>query len=257
MRNKIIISLIAIFFGVITWGIVYAVGIFGDNSDINPAIPLPPDTIITIPKAYEPEAIEQLVLESRFQEEKEALQRQKAMEKYQSLLRFGVTDTTEWKIYQNSEAGISFQYPDIFNRVNMQVVNGDTGRIFTGVLEFFPNHWISFGGITEDYSATRGGTITDTRGYTKKGDDYFVFGVRPEAYAFWEYNNNNSQALVVTNTEIGQVLSRESVAVFVNIPNSPFSGIVFEIHPLNSSEPVDKKDIEILRQIVSSITFTK
>ncbi len=173
----------------------------------------------------------------------------------------GVTDnkTEEWKIYQNKEVGISFRYPDIFKRVNMQMVNGDMGRIFTGVLEFAPNHWISFGGATADYSKAQGGSILDTQGYEKQGDKYaikFVWGknqIMPSE--FWPVNHGNGQAIVIRNTEIGQILSRESVAVFVNIPNSLFPGMVFEIHPLRSDEPVNKNELEILRQIVSSITF--
>lgn len=165
----------------------------------------------------------------------------------------------EWKMYQNKEVGISFQYPNIFKRVNMQVVNGDTGRMFTGVLEFAQNHWISFGGATKNYTASRGGGITDTLGYEKQGDKYvieFVWGknqVIPSE--FWPVNDGKGQAIVIRNTEIGQILSREGVAVFVNIPNSLFSGIVFEIHPLRSGDPVNEKEVEILRQIVSSIMF--
>jgi len=167
----------------------------------------------------------------------------------------------EWKMYQNKEVGVSFQYPDIFKRVNMQVVNGDTGRIFTGVLEFAPNHWISFGGATTDYSKARGGSILDTQGYEKQGDKYvikFSWGedqVVPSE--FWSVDDGKGQAIVIRNTEIGQILSRESVAVFVNIPNSLFSGMVFEITSLRSGEPVDEKEVEILRQIVSSTTFNQ
>lgn len=165
----------------------------------------------------------------------------------------------EWKTYQNKEVGVSFQYPDIFKRVNIQVVKGDTGRMLTGVLEFTQNHWISFGGTTKDYKASKGGGIMDTQGYEKQGDTYaikFLWGKAPVVPSeFWPVNNGDGQSIVIRNTEIGQVLSRESVAVFVNIPNSLFSGIVFEIHPLNPNESVDEKEIEILRQIASSLTF--
>ncbi|MFZ2303459.1 MAG: hypothetical protein WAV98_01550 [Minisyncoccia bacterium] len=167
----------------------------------------------------------------------------------------------EWKMYQNKEFGISFQYPDIFKRVNIQVVNGDTGRRLTGVLEFAQNHWISFGGVTKDFTKSRGGSLVDTYGYEKVGDAYlvkFVWGDdRVVPSEFWSVNKGGDKAIVVRNTEIGQVLSNKSVAVFVNIPNSLFPGIVFEIHPLLSNESVDEKEIEILRQIVSSITFSR
>jgi hypothetical protein len=121
------------------------------------------------------------------------------------------------------------------------------------VLELAPNHWISFGGVTKDYSASKGGDITDTHGYEKQGEKYaikFVWGnqdVIPSE--FWLVNSRKDQAIVVQNTEIEQILSRESIAAFVNIPDSSFPGIVFE------TTPVDKNEIEMLRQIVSSITF--
>ncbi|MDP3771946.1 MAG: hypothetical protein Q8Q94_01050 [bacterium] len=169
--------------------------------------------------------------------------------------------TGELKLYQNKEIGISFRYPDIFRRVDMGVHSGETGRRFTGVLEFAPNQLISFGGTTKDYSASRGGSITDTHGYEKQGEKYaikFIWGnqeVTPGE--LWPVNSGKDQAIVIRNMEIEQVLSRESVAAFVNIPNSPFPGIVFEMTPVSPDKSVNEKQVEILRQIVSSITFEK
>lgn len=168
-------------------------------------------------------------------------------------------ETVEWKKYHNEEVGISFEYPDIFERVDMQVINGETGRQFIGVLEFYPNHWISFGGATNDYTASKGGTLVDTHGYEKQREKYaikFVWGnqeVIPSE--FWPVNGGKDQAIVLRNTNIEPVLSREGVAAFVKIPDSTFPGVVFEISASDSGEPVDEKDVAILRQIVSSITF--
>jgi len=167
--------------------------------------------------------------------------------------------TDEWKIYENKEIGVSFRYPNIFTRVDTRITNGETGRIFTGVLEFTPNHWIFFGGVTKDYSASKGGSIISTHGYEKQGEKYainFVWGkeeIVPNE--FWPINDGKDQALVVRNTRIEQILSPESIAVFLNIPESSFPGIVFEIASSRAGEPVDDKEVEILRQIVSSITF--
>lgn len=167
------------------------------------------------------------------------------------------TEVTETKEYSNEEVGISFKYPDIFDREQMKVLDGTTGRKFSGVLEFSPNHWISFGGITNDYSSPRGGSITDNQGYIKEGDNYFIFGVRPVDYELWSYNEGNDKALVVKNTEIEQILDRESIAVFVNIPNSDFAGIVFTLSPKERGKEISDSEIKILRDIVSSIKLNK
>ena len=165
----------------------------------------------------------------------------------------------EWKTYQNKEVGISFQYPDIFERVDIRVVNGDTGRMFIGVLEFVPNHWISFGGVTKDFRVGKGGSITGTVGYEKRDDRYFLKFIWGENEVvpseFWPVNGGTDQAIVIRNTEIGQILSPEQIAAFVNIPHSPFSGLVIEVGPEYAGESVDEKEVEILRQIVSSLTF--
>lgn len=160
--------------------------------------------------------------------------------------------------YENKDAGISFQYPDIFERVDIRITNGETGRMFIGVLEFSPNHRISFGGVTKDYTASKGGSLENTYGYEKQGEKYsvkFTWGnqdITPTG--FWSVNNGKDMAVVVRNTEIEQVLSRESVAVFVNTLSESFPGVVFQLTP-GSSGLVDEKELEVLRQIVSSITF--
>lgn len=172
-----------------------------------------------------------------------------------------ITDdkTGELKKYQNKEVGISFQYPDILKRVDMSVVNGETGRKFTGVLEFAPNHWISFGGVTREYTTSRGGSVADTHGYEKQEEKYvikFVWGnqeVIPSE--FWPVNSGKDQAIVLRDIEIEQILSRETIAAFVNIPNSHFPGVIFEMTPSSSDQSVNEKEVRILHQIVSSITF--
>lgn len=168
-------------------------------------------------------------------------------------------DTKEWKTYENKDVGISFKYPAIFDRVDAHIINGETGRVLTGVLEFMPNHWISFGGATEDFTWGKGGSLTDTYGYKKKGEKYFlkfIWGdneVIPSE--FLPVNGGNDQAILIRDKEINQMLSSKAVAVFVNIPNSPFQGLVFMLCPTDGRETVDEKEVDILRQIVSSVTF--
>ena len=173
------------------------------------------------------------------------------------------SDLTTHKTFTNDEIGISFKYPDVFQRVDAHISDGyvsgtvygegDAGKRFSGVLEFASGRSISFGGVTSDYSAPRGGSIKDTLGYTKDGDQYFVkfiWGNYQVATAeLWDTSDANSKALVMRDTGIGHVFGSDSVAVFVNIPNSEFEGVVFV--PSSS----DAKDMEILQDIVSSLTF--
>ena len=168
-------------------------------------------------------------------------------------------DPKDWKTYKNTEVGISFRYPDIFEREDMSIRNGDTGRLFIGVLEFFPNHWISFGGATEDYRYPQGGSLIGTLGYEKQEEQYFVkflWGKQKISPSeFWPVNSGKNQALVVRNSDIDQILAVGEIAAFVNIPHSPFPGIVFSITPTSLDGSVSEKDVQILRQIISSITF--
>lgn len=170
-------------------------------------------------------------------------------------------DLTEWKTYTNDEVGISFRYPDIFQRVDSHISEGTTGKIFSGVLEFEPNHWISFGGATKDHTASRGGGITDTYGYEKQGERYIIKFAWEEKEVtpkeLWPINGGENQAIVIRDTEIDQILSHDGIAVFFNIPNSSFPGMVFEITPTSPGKAINEEEIKILHKIISSITFNK
>jgi hypothetical protein len=84
-------------------------------------------------------------------------------------------DLAGYKTFTNDEIGISFKYPDMFQRVDSHISEGyisvtvygegSAGKSFSGVLEFKSGHTISFDGVTPpDYSAPRGGSIKDTLG---------------------------------------------------------------------------------------------
>lgn len=160
---------------------------------------------------------------------------------------------TEYKTYKNEEVGISFTYPDIFQRVDVRVSSGKTGKKFSGILEFEPGHSISFGGVTEDYSSPRGGSIKDTLGYEQRGEQYFVRFIWGDVHVvsveMWDTSNEHTQALVMRDTEIGHIFGAEGFAVFINIPNSEFQGIVF------TPSSHDSKEVKILQEIIASITF--
>lgn len=171
-----------------------------------------------------------------------------------------IPDLTEYKMYTNEEVGISFTYPDIFQRVDIGVVDSGaldrkSGKYFGGVLELESGLLISFGGVTADYSSPRGGSIKDTTGYGQRGGQYFVrfaWGEVPVVSAeMWDTGDTNAQALVMRDTDMGHVFSPDRIAVFLNIPNSEFQGIVFVPSSDNSEE------IAILQEIIASITFSE
>lgn len=246
MKNRVFITILLIVaLGVVMLSVIR----FWSDDDVDLSQQDTANMIVTIPEPHELRETDPVIIQSKIQELKSQKEKQNRINAL----------TGELKTYQNKEVGISFQYPDIFNRVDMRIINGETGRMFTGVLEFAPNHWISFGGATEDYTASKGGTLIGTHGYEKQGEKYaikFVWGDQEVAPSgFWPINGGKDQAIVMRDTEIEQVLSRESIAAFVNIPNSSFPGVVFEISPSSPGQTLDEKEIEILRQIVSSITF--
>lgn len=176
-----------------------------------------------------------------------------------------IPDMREWKTYRSEEAGFSFKYPDIFQRVdigirnNAGIANDYSGRSINGLLEFAPNHGISFGGVTKDYRAPKGGNITGTNGYEEKDGKFyltFIWGKNEVVPSeFWPVNGGTEQALVVRGTGSSSILTVGAIAAVVNIPHSPFPGIVFETSAPRQGMAVNEREINLLRQIVSTITF--
>ena len=163
--------------------------------------------------------------------------------------------------YQNKDIGISFLYPDNLI-IRTGVSNGSSGRLFSGFLEFRTEKelldGISFGGVTNNFIKSRGGSIHDMTGWKKEGDKYylkFIWGdyeIVPSE--FIPINSGQAEALIVKNTEIGMVLNEKNIAAFINIPDSSFSGIVFVLKPSRDSF-LREKDIELFFDLISSINF--
>ncbi len=90
-------------------------------------------------------------------------------------------------LFESKELGFSFKYLNKYKDVSYLVANGyrggDSGKIFHGgVFEKVcppecSRYGISFSGMTDDYSAPRGGMATDNIGYEKKDGKYFVIRV--------------------------------------------------------------------------------
>lgn len=253
MRNKILsISLVTISIGVATWGVVYAVEILGGNTDSNPADPIPSNTIITIPESYEPKETEPLIIESKRQEEEKRLSE---LLKWSNIEKYinGEVDT-----YYSTELGISFVYPRGIV-IDSTTTKGTTGKLLSGHFESREGIVIIFGGVTEDYRYPRGGSITNTLGYEKRGNDYFlkfIWGATKVVPSeFISINNGDDIAIVIKNTEIGQILNEKQIAAFVNTSNDSFPGFVFVIS--SQDGVLTDQDIKMFNDIIFSIHITK
>lgn len=82
--------------------------------------------------------------------------------------------TVSWTTYANSELGLSFKYPPEFGTVVFSWQPSESGKEFNGTLDH--NSRLIFSGMTDDFSAGRGGGILDTRGFIEQnGKYYFTF----------------------------------------------------------------------------------
>lgn|GEM_PF-3524993 len=87
-------------------------------------------------------------------------------------------------LFESKELGFSFKYPDKYKDVSYFISDGyrgsGSGKIFNGGIfeKICPpdclRDGISIAGMTQDYSAPRGGSPTDNLGYIKKDGKYFI-----------------------------------------------------------------------------------
>lgn len=174
-------------------------------------------------------------------------------------------NVANWKTYENKEIGISFKYPSEYGDFNLTIRNGGySGKIYTG--EFPNNKFFFVGGVTNDFSAGRGGYFTDFVSYSYEGDKYYYYGPGPAtAKELLEPDKilyiDGQQALYVTNNSFvdergleGPSLSNTVTngGVLINLPNNNiFKGIAI----LNLDKSVLSQDKFL--EIVSTLKFTK
>ncbi|MFA6466998.1 MAG: hypothetical protein WCV71_04005 [Patescibacteria group bacterium] len=106
--------------------------------------------------------------------------------------------------FVSNELGISFEYPDRYGEVKINFSDyGDdanaaaSGKLFMGT--FSSETDIVFGGTSLDFQAGRGGSITDSQGYTFENDKYYsrMPGLKKRIIAPISTLNNNSNIILV------------------------------------------------------------
>lgn len=151
----------------------------------------------------------------------------------------GMLDLAE-REFESAELGIKFEYPASYGEVKWTIEKGETGKIFTAT--FSGNDKLVLGGITEDYSAGRGGTFTDTRGYVKSGGKYYYLTVnskKPTDYPLEPVkilkNEKNDVLVVDKNSFVSERGTTtpvfnpgdNSLGVLINLKGKEFAGLAF------------------------------
>ncbi len=82
-------------------------------------------------------------------------------------------ETANWKTYNNKDLGISFKYPAQLGEVNVSVRSGaEGGKELYGT--FSANNGITFKAITSNFAEGRDFSFSETYGFTKIGNDYYI-----------------------------------------------------------------------------------
>lgn len=154
--------------------------------------------------------------------------------------------------FVSNELGISFEYPERFGKLNLSIYtnldrnegSGATGSMFFSSFENNSN--LMLGGISDDFSAGRGGSILDTRGYFEGEDGYeFKFVSAKENYKELEplkiLEVDSVKILLLDDKSFkaerediqGPIIGvgKGNLAALINLDNKIFPGIV--IHNTN------------------------
>lgn len=149
--------------------------------------------------------------------------------------------------FVSDELGISFEYPERFGKLNLSIYtnldrnegSATTGSMFFGSFENNSN--LMLGGISDDFSAGRGGSILDTRGYFEGEDGYeFKFVSAKENYKTLEplkiLEVDSVKILLLDDKSFkaeregmqGPMIGvgKGNLAALINLDNEIFAGIV-------------------------------
>ena len=163
-----------------------------------------------------------------------------------------------WRTYQTAEVGLSLSYPQELMSGEFRITTGETGRIFSGGLNFSYSQY-HLAAITEDYSVSKGGSWVVGLGYTEREGKYFLVNKKGEGYEvkpseFWPTNKGLGKALVLYSSDFppgeGDGYYAPSILVVVNLPGD-FPGLRIE----GRGEKVSDFDVQTLKKLVGSITF--
>lgn len=172
----------------------------------------------------------------------------------------------KWRKYRNEEVGIEFLYWGQSSNPNFNILNGDSGREFAGNFYLPSGALVQFAASTVDLSVGKGRIVPATEGYGRVGDTYYArergkltnVAIVPDE--IWTLADE-SHALVFFGKNFDPTLAYPDLPVWitVNIPNSIFSGIGFElVYPGGDSlHRPTPEEIATLKQVITSIKFLK
>jgi hypothetical protein len=156
--------------------------------------------------------------------------------------------------FADARLGLSFQYPAALGEVTVAIGAGDTGQAFGGRFSQCPI--VYFAGISPDFSAGRGGMLSDTQGYYydantgryfKKFVNTKLQGITPAGLLTV---GDNVIVLLDQNSmeEYQQRLGPDQFAALINLKGATFPGMVFMNYDVHRV-PVDTF-VAILRTFV-------
>ncbi|MBU4480258.1 hypothetical protein KKG48_02335, partial [Patescibacteria group bacterium] len=166
----------------------------------------------------------------------------------------------DYKINQHeiNELGLVFNYPDFFVLKEIKVNEGQTGKKLVGYLDFSNKYRINFGGVTRDFSKSRGGSLNDTFGYKKLGSDYYLnFVWNDYKLSKNEFSLINDNSIIVSGKEIGFILSDDTVVAFTNTLDQNFPGIVFSVSSLENKILNKEEIVQIFKETIPLISFNQ
>jgi hypothetical protein len=171
-------------------------------------------------------------------------------------------DTLTWDEYQNDELGITMSYPKELVESEFHIQDALTGKIFFGSLKMPSGNLVLLSSVTKDYSSEKDGSWGIGLGYVKQGESYSLKSLKGDltkvgSTELWPVNAAKSQALVTREKDFpADGLYAANLLVTVNLPTSTFPALGIESMQ-TGSEILSQQEIEVIKRMVTSITFTK
>lgn len=172
-----------------------------------------------------------------------------------------------WRTHENKELAISFAYPTkSISPENWGIVPGTTGRSF-GATIFLPSGAVIYAqATTRDYSLEKDGLPVSTEGFVEQNGSYHIIDngtVSDISFTPDEILTLSDGSLVplVYGKRYDKSLDYPDppIKAMVNLPGPTFTGMGFVLFnaPDVGFRPAGPNDIELFKQIVTSVTFIR
>lgn len=182
-----------------------------------------------------------------------------------------IEDISSGKLFEIPEMKISFKYPLKYEEVSYSINSSENARVSSGKSLYGiisekrcieppcdRGAYITFGGITPDFSAPREGNYENNPGYFKNGDAYFMRGLSSGegysiSYPVKEVSAIGATGIMITGTDVkpapGTMSPNMLMAIF-NLKNSEFPAITFIDYDINA---ISEKEFEEILKTVKII----